>query len=604
MKELQTLRLLASILDASLRLRCLGLVGLAVVAVVLEILSAFGVLWLIGLLHDPAMVWKLPFIGRFTRTFCCDSDRILLWLCLCVALFYLAKNAFLLVQSYLQLSVPYAASVQVSGQLLEYYLRMPYELHFRRNSAELVRNVMTSVDVVFRMVMISLVGIVSDALIVMALIVVLLVASSLETVAAVASLGGVVVLLMRLTQRRLGAWGQEVQDRSTAVLHVVGQSLNGVKEVQVRGKAEYFTERYVIERRALSRILLSKETVGGVPRLLLESVLVVVLTALIALAVIRTDARGDLVPLLGLYAYAGFRLMPAVGRMAVNFQNLRFGAPAVADLQKDLAGFAMLDRAVDSVARTRVGKAISFEGVSYRYPEAEGRALCDIDLTILRGEKIGIAGPTGSGKSTLVDLLLGLLQPTSGRVVVDGEDIRDDIRGWQQSVGYVPQTPFLLDETLRRNVAFGITDGRRDEAAVVEAAALAQLEEVYRGHPQGLDLEVGERGVRLSGGQRQRIAIARALYGRPDVLVFDEATSALDNTTEQLVSRAIHGLGGERTLIIVAHRLTTIRACDRIVFMKRGRIVSCGTYDELIASVPEFAAMANADAQTVSAELA
>ena len=594
MNELRTFRLILTMLDHPLRMRCIGLIALAIAAVVLEVFSAFGVLWLIGLLHDPASVSKLPFIGAWSRSFCCDSDRILLWLCLAVALFYLLKNLFLLVQSYCQLSVPYAASVQVSARLLDYYLRMPYALHFHRNSAELVRNVMTSVDVVFRMAMISIVGIISDAFVVVALVLILLAASTFEALLAVASLGLLVAVMLRMTQRVMSAWGEEVQDRSTAVLKIVGQSLSGAKEVQVRGSQGFFVSRYQQERHALSRVLLHKETVGGMPRLLLESALVLVLTALIALAVVRTEYRGEFVPLLGLYAYAGFRLLPAVGRMAVNLQNVRFGAPAVVDLQKDMAACGLLPNNEHSSGRLDVHHEIKLERLSYTYPSSTVPALRDVDLVIRRGETIGIAGPTGSGKSTLVDILLGLLEPGKGRVLVDGVDTRSDIRGWQRSIGYVSQTPFLLDDTLRRNVAFGIEDDRIDEPAVAEAARLAQLEEVYRGHPEGLDLMVGERGVRLSGGQRQRIVIARALYGRPAVLVFDEATSALDNTTESLVSQAIHSLGGDRTLVMVAHRLSTIRACDRIVFMKDGCIADVGTYDELIATVPEFAIMAKA----------
>lgn len=599
MSELRTIRLLLEMLDPVLRWRCVGLVALAAAAVVLEVMSAFGVMWLIGLLHDPSLVWKLPFIGGLAQALCCDNDRILLWLCFGVAGFYALKNLFLLAQTYCQLWVPYQASIQISGRLLEYYLAMPYANHFQRNSAELVRNVMTSVDVVFRMVMIALVGILSDVLIVGGLVIVLLLASSIETLFAVGSLGALVLVMLRATQKALGRWGEEVQERSTAVLKHVTQSLNGVKDVQVRGREQYFVSRYLGERNALTRVLLHKETVASMPRLILETALVVVLVLLIALAVMRKEYRGELVPLLGLYAYAGFRLMPAVGRIAVNLQNVRFGAPAVVDLHRDMAAFGLLGAHGSREGRTEVEGEIRIERLSYTYPGAEAPALRDIEIAIRRGETIGIAGPTGSGKSTLVDVLLGLLEPTAGRVTVDGRDVRSDLRAWQRAIGYVPQSPFLLDDTLRRNVAFGIGDEAIDEEAVIEAASLAQLDEVYQGRPEGLDLEVGERGVRLSGGQRQRIAIARALYGRPSVLVLDEATSALDNTTEKLVSQAIHGLGGTRTLVIVAHRLSTIKACDRVVFMKDGRIAGCGSYEQLVGLLPEFAAMAAADRSAV-----
>lgn len=596
MREIETVRLLVDMLDPVQRWRCAGLIVLAIAAAILEVFSAFGVLWLIGLLHDPTMVAKLPFIGGWAATFCCDYTRLLLWLCLGVAVFYILKNAFLLMQGYLQLAIPYQASVQGSSQLLDYYLRMPYAHHFHRNSSELVRNVMTTVDYVFRVVLVSLVGVISDTFLILTLVVILLYASSVQTLLAVGSLGVVVALMLRWSQQHMGVWGEEAQVRSEAVMAHLTQALNGVKEVQVRGKQAYFAQRYRGERDGLTRLYLYKETVAGVPRLLLEAALVLILTILIALAAVNEQHRGELVPLLALYGYAGFRLMPAVGRLAVNVLNVRFGAQSVADIHKDITAWRALRRDGGDPDKLPLGREIVFEKLSYTYPGAERPALDELSLRIGKGETIGIVGASGAGKSTIIDILTGLLEPTSGRLLVDGKDVREAIGSWRRSLGYVPQVPFLLDDSLRRNIAFGLPDSEIDEAAVEEAARLAQLEVVYRDQPEGLDLVVGERGVRLSGGQRQRIAIARALYGRPDVLIFDEATSALDNTTEQQVSQAIQRLGGERVVVIVAHRLATIRNCDRILFMKRGRIAGAGTYDELVATIPEFAAMASADA--------
>jgi len=235
--------------------------------------------------------------------------------------------------------------------------------------------------------------------------------------------------------------------------------------------------------------------------------------------------------------------------------------------------------------------SVGCDHVSFVYADAPRAALQDVNIVIRRGESVGIVGPTGAGKSTLVDVLLGLLTPTSGRVLLDGEDLRGKERAWQRQVGYVPQDPYLLDDTLRRNIAFGVPDSVIDEQRVARASALAQLDEFVRQLPEGIETVIGEDGVRLSGGQRQRVAIARALYQDPAVLVFDEATAALDNQTEREVTRAIAALHGQRTLIVIAHRLSTVEDCDRLIFLQDGLVAAIGRYDELLRH-PGFRSMA------------
>src|SRR6185503_9486015 len=239
-----------------------------------------------------------------------------------------------------------------------------------------------------------------------------------------------------------------------------------------------------------------------------------------------------------------------------------------------------------------VARAVALERVSYGYEGEPEPVLTDVDLTIARGESIGIVGPSGAGKITLVDLLLGLLTPTKGRITVDGRDIAGALRSWQRHLGYVAQEPFVLDDTIRRNVAFGVADGEVDDRRVATALRLAQLGDFVRGLPGGLDTMLGERGTRLSGGQRQRVAIARALYHEPEVLVFDEATSALDTPTERELIAALEALHGVKTLVVIAHRLTTVRHCDRIAVLRDGRLAAVGSYEELLAGDAGFRAMA------------
>jgi ATP-binding cassette subfamily C protein len=301
---------------------------------------------------------------------------------------------------------------------------------------------------------------------------------------------------------------------------------------------------------------------------------------------------------LGIFAYGGLRLLPSLHLVVYRFNRIGSGETAVRTVSRDwqeLAPYVAPRHAAEPVMA--LTESIVFEGVSFTYEDSHASsdepALHDIDLVIHHGESIGIVGRTGAGKTTLVDLMLGVLEPTAGTIRVDGRDIRLSPGSWQKQIGYVPQTVYLIDDTIRRNIALGLEDAEIDEARVIESARAAQLDGFLSGLSHGLDTVVGERGTKLSGGERQRIAIARALYRQPAVLVFDEATAALDNVTEQALTATIHALHGKITRIFIAHRLSTVQSCDRLIFLRRGRIADVGTYTELQKN-PEFLALSQA----------
>lgn len=592
MREFETVRVLLGLLDRDLQLKAAGLAGLAVIAALLEVGGALGVVWLIGMLTNPGALARVPFVGSVITRMAGNEQTLLLGLCAGVAVFYVLKNAFLLVQSYLQLRLPYVASTRVSCRLFNHYVGMPYIEHLQRNSSDLVRNVGQSVDVLFRMVMVAAISIVSEAFVAAVLLAALIVVSPWHTLASSVGLVIVVAFVVRLTQQRMGSWGEENQRLSGDMLAAMNEAFGGIKDVKVYGRQAHFTDVYHGIRSRLSDVQCLREATMVVPRLLLETALVLLLTAFAAFAAMTAGSRAELVLLLAFYAYAGFRLMPSVSRLAVSMQNIRFGAAAIADLRRDIELANIEARRPPAPSRVELTREIRLEGISFAYPQSERGALHGVDLVIRKGETFGIAGATGAGKTTLIDIILGLIEPKEGRLVIDGRDVTADPRGWQAAIGNVPQFPYLLDDTLRRNIAFGQAADEIDEAAVAEAVRVAQLDDVVAGRPEGLEAIVGERGVRLSGGQRQRIAIARAVYRNPSVLVFDEATSSLDNTTERAVSEAIFELAESRTLIVVAHRLSTIMRCDRIAFLKAGRVVGIGSYRELVETVPEFAEMA------------
>jgi ABC-type multidrug transport system fused ATPase/permease subunit len=353
------------------------------------------------------------------------------------------------------------------------------------------------------------------------------------------------------------------------------QGLGGAKDVKVLGREKEFLETYIGHNVESSRMTQFEVTLQLLPKLWLEFLAVTSLAILVMTMLAKSRDMTHIVSAVGLFAAAAFRLMPSVNRVLNAVQAIRYGLPVIDVLHAELSlnvPPAPLKRASALAFRDR----IEVELVRYRYPSAKAWALDGLSLAIRRGESVGVIGPSGSGKSTLVDVILGLLTPTDGSVLLDGEDIQADLRGWQDQVGYVPQSVYLTDDSLRRNVAFGLSDTMIDDTAVRRALRAAQLEEFVASLPDGVETMVGERGVRLSGGQRQRIGIARALYHDPPMLVLDEATSALDSVTESGVMDAVTALQGEKTILIVAHRLSTVERCDRLYRLKRGKVVAEG----------------------------
>ncbi|HLK21850.1 MAG TPA: ATP-binding cassette domain-containing protein, partial [Bryobacteraceae bacterium] len=389
-------------------------------------------------------------------------------------------------------------------------------------------------------------------------------------------------------------WGRLLHAANTQKMQSLRQSLAAVKEAKILGRERYFSRRFARIRSGLGDLEAVQLTTEVLPRLVVETTFVLALSALIVIAWLRPMGAGNLTLTLGIFAYGGLRLLPSLHLMVYRFNRIGSGDASVQAVARDwneLSPYVAAGSEVEPALAMK--ESIVFTDVSFSYDTAHGLdqpALSDINVTILRGESIGIVGPTGAGKTTLVDLMLGVLEPDEGTIRVDGRDIRTSLRGWQKQIGYVPQTVYLIDDTIRRNIALGLEDAEIDEARVVQAARDAQLDGFLSGLPDGLDTLTGERGLRLSGGERQRIAVARALYRSPAVLIFDEATAALDNLTEQALTTTIQGLHGKITTVFIAHRLSTVESCDRLIFLRDGKIADVGSYSELEKN-PEFLAL-------------
>jgi len=583
------------------RWRWYALAPLALMAAAAEAFGAAAVFGLLTIVIDPARAATLPVAAAmYARGGSADPRGLVVTLCGLLIAFYLVRNALLAFAGHAQERVVHDSITHVSRRLLLGYLTAPYAFHFHRNSASLIQRMTQSIEASCTLVLSASVQLLTEFVIALGIIAVLAAAAPSATLAAAAATGLIIAVLLRVTGRIFERLGRDEQRHDEAALQQLQQSLGAMKEVKTAGRERYFHDRFSAERAALSRAQYRQAALHDVLRLAVETVFVCAMLLVVILLVWRGRTGQDVVAVLGLYAYAGFRLVPAANRISRNIGQIRVGRPFLHDV---IADFDAIDAERPARSATpppideaRFAQTIRFENVSYSYSTGGAAVLQDVTIAICKGEAVGIVGQTGAGKSTLVDLLLGLLQPTAGRVSVDGRDLRDDARWWQRQIGYVPQAFYIIDDTLRRNIAFAIPDRDIDERKLEAAVRVAQLQEFVAGLPGGLDTLVGERGIRLSGGERQRVVIARALYHEPQVLVFDEATAALDNQTECELTRAIDALHGSVTLIVIAHRLTTVRGCDRLIFLDQGRVAATGSYDDLRASHPGFRAMATGGA--------
>lgn len=492
---------------------------------------------------------------------------------------YLIKAAFLMFMAYCQSHFVARLQTDLSHRLFGIYLSQPWPFHLERNSAELIRNV-DSIHI-FAITCTALMTLLAELLVVLGVVSLLICVEPKGALVVGGLLGASALLYDLSTRSRLTQWGARRHRHHAMVLRHLQEGLGGVKDVKVLGCEQALLERFRLDAEGLARMNSRQSLFQQIPRLWYELLAVAALCILTAVMIWQGKPISSLVPVLGLFGTAAFRLLPSVNRLALSVQQLRFTDALVSTVRNELSTQIAAPSAGRGPALT-FSNCIQLDHVSYQYGAGRARALDGVCLSIPRGAAVGIIGGSGAGKSTLVDVILGLLEPTSGELTVDGHDVGRNSRSWLDCVGYVPQQIYLADDTLRRNIAFGLNDAEIDESAVIKAVETAQLKKFIATLPDGLDTVVGERGVRLSGGQRQRIGIARALYYDPAVLVLDEATSALDNDTEKEVMAAVDSLHGEKTLVIVAHRLSTVSHCDVIYRIDHGRVVASGTAKEML----------------------
>jgi ABC-type multidrug transport system fused ATPase/permease subunit len=496
---------------------------------------------------------------------------------------YVVKAMILVFLSWKQARFVFGLQESLSQRLFTGYLRRPYTFHLQRNSAQLIRNITGEVGNFTSVAQTSLL-LLTESLVMFGVAVLLFFIEPIGSFLIIITLGFSSFLFNRFTRLRLTTWGLARQHHEGMRIQHLQQGLGGAKDVKLLGREDDFLNQYAVHNQGSARVGCLQSVVQSLPRLWLELLGIMGLATLVLVMLAQNKPFEALVPTVGLFAAAAFRLIPSVNRALNSIQNLRYMLPVINVIHAEITMLA--EDAVSAKKKTPLplGKNLQLCDLAYTYPNAPVEAVSSVTLTIPCGASVGFVGGSGAGKSTLVDVVLGLLTPTKGQVLVDGVDIQSNLRGWQDQIGYVPQSIYLTDDTLRRNVAFGLAEDKINDQAVKTAVHAAQLDDFVAELPKGLETEVGERGIRLSGGQRQRIGIARALYHDPAVLVLDEATSALDTETERGVMQSVTALKGQKTVIIVAHRTTTVQHCDKLYRLEQGRIIAEGTPNEILAA--------------------
>ena len=592
------LRAVIAWLPARMRWRWLLLLPLAAAVALVEAAGALAVFGLLRLVVDPQQVRSTPVVSQLVQSAAIEDPRTAVAaLALAVGVFYLFRAAFLSWAEWIRQGVVYGSSALAAERLLARYLAADYLFHVRRRSASLIEPMTRATDIAYELCAGSAVNIFAEVVIIIALALVLIVSAPPITIITVAIVLGLVLVPIVLTRRSWERIGEQERALHQQQLHLLQQSLGAIKDVKVTGRQPFFEERFREIKRELGATKQRRASAATLARVGVEATLILGMLIVVFLVMRADVSGGDTVSVLALFAYTGFRVVPSANRIMLNAGYMREAQPWIGGMNDDMTKLRLPSPRPFEPAPPMLQSTLACEDVSFRYEDAAVSALDHISFTITRGQSVGIVGPTGAGKSTLVDVLLGLLAPTTGRVVIDGEPLDGRERGWQRQIGYVSQDVYLLDDTLRRNIAFGIPDGAIDERRLEAAVFHARLDEVVNAMPRRLETVIGEDGARLSGGQRQRVAIARALYHDPPVLFFDEATAALDNQTEREITEAIahlrQGAGGHanmpgaRTVIAIAHRLSTVKSCDQLIYLRDGKLAGIGTYEELLGN-PRF----------------
>ena len=558
-----------TILTPEKRRKSLFLLIMMTIGAMLEALGIASIMPLLSIMGDESFLQKNPSILKLVSIFGIDDQKQFSIFFAGVLIFvYIIKNLYLAIQSKIQIKFTMNLEAKYSSELMDTYLNKSYLFHLSHNSAQILRDVASGAQTAFRNILLPTLNLLTEAITVFGIWIFLVFVDPLTAIGAAGILGFLSILLLKLLRKKISKKGELNSKLQIDVNKWINQGVGAIKETKVLRREKYFSYSFRNAYKEYTNANSSFQFLNSIPRFIIEFIVVFGLLLLIIIKLILNQPINQIVTLLGVLALAAFRLMPSVTRI-INYANMiKFQMPLFNELynefiqirdriqKKETISFANTDK------RLVFNKNIEIKNLTFSYNDEEQPVIKNISFEIPKGSFVGIVGTSGAGKTTFVDILLGLLKPSNGEVFVDGIDIFKNIRSWQADLSYVPQSIYLIDGTIRENIAIGIDSTNIDDQRIQEVLEMSELSSFISTLPNGIETEVGERGVRLSGGQKQRIGIARALYQMPEVLVLDEATSALDNETEKSIMNTILKLKGKITIISIAHRLSTLDGCD------------------------------------------
>lgn len=558
---------LRELLTREERIKWLFIAGFALVVSLLEVVTAFVIVVFAQVLNDPSTGQK--YFLKFGITENPSPGKTVFYVAITVGVIYLFKNVIAALEVFFQNFSIQKMCYEFKNKLLHRYAKADYGFYLTRNSSFGLQVVGGDAEQAFSNGMMSFASILSEGVVFICLV--SMVVYMNPTLALIIFAIGIALslLISKFLLPKFYRWGEDLQQTAIHAGQNLMQFFHAFKEIVLLGKKESFVSAYQVHSKKRSKLQAIQTATNALPRMGIEILFVGLFVLTISYLCMGRESPMQMIGLLSGYLYAGFRLMPGLNRIINQLNTFKSVIPSIDRIYREYTTISSDQHYLD-ISDLKFEKNIVFKNVNFRYLNTDKDALSDVNLTINKGECIGVIGETGSGKSTLIDLLLGLLRPTSGNILVDDQYCVNSLQ-WHRKIGYVPQAVYLIDDTIEANIAFG--ENEIDENKLDQAINAAQLRKLIDSLPQAGKTMVGERGIRLSGGERQRIAIARALYRNPEVLIFDEATSALDNETEARLIETIHAVSKERTVIMIAHRLTTLRDCDRIIELKHGLVV-------------------------------
>lgn len=558
-----------SIFDKKQKIKKIYILFFMLIGAILEAIGIGAIMPLVSIMGNENFLNQYQIIGKYVNLIGITTHYIFVMVfASSLIIIYILKNLYMVWQNKLQINFILKNQIEYSKELMTNYLQKPYTYHLDHNTAIILRNINSSGIIIFSNILMSILYLLTEMITVIVIWLMLVYIDIFTAILIAGFLGILLYAIIKTFRRKIAKQGKIQNKYSAQYIKWVNQGLGSIKEIKVLHKEKFFLESFEEAYEKYGEANKTFLFLNQLPKMIIESVVISGLLLLIIIKLLLGNSPEHIVSLLGVLALAAFRLMPSANRIVAYTNTIKFNMPLFEELYDELITIRNRKMNKENVFLDNRQKILSFEkcieikNLQYKYPEGKNLVLKNVSFSIPKGKFVGIIGSSGAGKTTFVDILLGLLMPTSGCITVDDKDISENLYGWQENLSYVPQSVYLIDGTIRENIALGIAENLIDDKLVEKVLKMAELYEFIQALPKGIETNIGERGVKLSGGQRQRIGIARALYCQPNVLILDEATSALDNETEKNITKTILKLKGQITIIAIAHRISTLEDCD------------------------------------------